>query len=949
MRVSMQRHFLPFVTIPVLATLALAGLFYLPYNAVRNKTIDSFQEQQTLLLNKAVEGIQKYFSTYDAALDYLSEQESIVQMDESGKLLLEDFYAIHQSQILQVSRTDSDGQPLFAVPGQYRAGEGVITQEQLDALLPQKKLHISDIFSLHEGAPVVLLSHPVYRNEIFIGNISFLVPCEVIGRMQIGNLGIEQSALPILFSRNGKTLYARESVLIGKMITDYSSHELQEIRVRMQRHERGYFMLQGGLFDREPESRKNQFGVYLPVDLPGGAYWSLLIVSPENEVMSTMTSFRKQWLTVTGVTLLAVGLLGLGLSWVVLKRQQEKKQREMEEQLVQLLEHAPMGVLLVNENSTISYANKAALHLIESASLQEITGKSLLRFFHKEDLKMISGKIDGLLPDREENLVSIKLMTSGNQERDVMINVTPFMIGAQRNCIVTIQDITEERKVVEVQRRLATAVEQVKELVMITDTDGTIEYVNAAFCEVSGYSVEESLGRSSRILWDDSNDPNMYAQLKQELNQGTVWQGRIVNRRKDGTVFVSASSVSPVRNISGVITHYVTVERDITHETEFESRLQHSQKMEAVGTLAGGIAHDFNNILGAIIGFTDIALLQSMDNLEMQGNLKQIRQAGKRAADLVQQILTFSRESAAEKQAVLVAPVIKESLSLLRASLPATIEIRQQILDPDCMVFADPVQVQQVIMNLFTNAFHSMRETGGILTLRLEKRPAEECEKLVSSVHDECVVMTIQDTGTGIEDETLQRIFTPFFTTKQPGEGTGMGLSVVQGIVEDLKGHIQADSVVGEGTTFTIYLPAINETQEGKILSSEKPLPTGSEHILVVDDEKEIRKTSGMMLKHLGYKVTTSGDPSKVLDLLAAEDREVDLIITDHTMPKMTGVELTRKIAAGFPEIPVILCTGYSDKLNHEIARDAGAQCLMMKPIDLYEMAVAVRSALDRN
>ncbi|WP_051309019.1 PAS domain-containing hybrid sensor histidine kinase/response regulator [Desulfogranum japonicum] len=944
----MQRHFLPFVTIPVLATLALAGLFYLPYNSVRNKTIDNFHGQQTLLLNKAVEGIQKYFATYHTALEYLADQETIVQMDESGKLLLEDFYAIHQSQIFQVSRTDSRGRVMFAVPGYYRAGEGVITQEQLDAVLPQKILHISEEFSLDDGTSVVLFTHPVYRDESFEGNVSFLVPCEVIGRMQVGNLGIEQSALPILFSKNGKTLYARKSDLTGKMITEYSSRELQTIRADMQHHGQGFFQLEDGFFDQENTGkRKRQFGMYIPVDLPGGAYWSLLMVSPENEVLSTMVSFRKQWLMVTGITLLAVGFMGLGLSWIVLKRQQEKKQREMQGQLVQLLEHAPMGVLLVNEKNIISYANRSALGLTESASLKAITGESLLRFFHEEDLKKISGEINGLLPDREEKLISIKLMTCKQQERDVMINVTPFMLGAQKNCIVTIQDITEERKVVEVQRRLATAVEQVKELVMITDTNGTIEYVNATFCDITGYSVEESIGKSSQILWDDANDPKLYAQLKRELIQGTVWQGRIMNRRKDGSVFVSASSVSPVRNMAGVITHYVTVERDITHEVEFESRMQHSQKMEAVGTLAGGIAHDFNNILGAIIGFTDIAMLQNKDNPELHDNLKQIRQAGKRAADLVQQILTFSRETKTEKQAVLVAPVIEESLSLLRASLPTTIEIRQQIIDPDSMVFADPVQVQQIVVNLFTNAFHSMREKGGVLTLKLEKRPTEECEKILSISNGECVALTIQDTGTGMKDETLQRIFTPFFTTKQPGEGTGMGLSVVQGIVDELNGHILVDSVLGEGTTFIIYLPAIQGIQEGKILSSEEPLPTGNEHILVVDDEKEIRKTAGMMLQHLGYTVSTSGDPREVLGMFDDGEENIDLVITDHTMPKMTGVELTRQLHTTHPKVPVILCTGYSDKLNHEVAREAGAHCLMMKPIDLHEMAVAVRSALD--
>jgi two-component system cell cycle sensor histidine kinase/response regulator CckA len=948
-RCGMQRFFLPYVTLPLLATLTLAGLFYLPYNSVRNKTIDAFHEQQTLLLNKAVEGIQKYFATYHTALEYLAHQESIATLDDSGRFLLEDFYAIHQPQILAVIRTDAKGQVDFSVPGYYRGGEGIISPSELAALLPQERLYVSEVFPLVQGGTAALFSEPVFEGDRFQGNISFLVPCETVGRANVEPLALDPTTLTLLFSKQGRTLYSRNTDLLGKMIPDYSSQELLAVSTKMQHHERGYFISEQNLLKGIEPSGKQQFGVYVPVDLPGKTFWSLLVVSPENEVMSTMTSFRKQWMMVTGVTLLAVGIMSIGLSWVVIKRQQEKKRRELEEQLILLLAHAPMGVLLVSEKSVISYANNTALRLMEGISQDEVCGDSLLKYFHKEDLKMISGEINGLMPDRAGNLVSIKMITRRDHERDVMINVTPFQTGNQRNCIVIIQDITEERRVADAQRQLATAVEQVKELVLITDTEGTLEYVNTAFCEVTGYSVEESIGRSAQVLWDESNDRNLYHQLKQLLNQGMVWQGRIMNRRKDGSVFVSASSVSPVRNSAGNITHYVTVQRDITHEMEFESRLQHSQKMEAVGTLAGGIAHDFNNILGAIIGFTDIALLQAEEGSDLHKNLKQIRLGGKRAADLVQQILTFSRESSSEKKAVLVAPVIQESLSLLRASLPATIDIRQRILDPDCMVYADPVQVQQIVVNLFTNAFHSMREKGGVLTLTLEKQLAEEHENLPPTLGGECVCVTVHDTGTGIKDETLPRIFTPFFTTKQPGEGTGMGLSVVQGIVEDLNGTIQVQSVEGEGSTFTICLPATHEGQKGKMLSSEDPLPGGTEHILVIDDEKEIRETASIMLHHLGYKVTTSSNPEEVISILESGEPQIDLVLTDYTMPKMTGIELTRQIVARYPELPVILCTGYSDKLNQQVASEAGACSLMLKPVDLHEMAETVRSALDHD
>jgi CheY-like chemotaxis protein/anti-sigma regulatory factor (Ser/Thr protein kinase) len=361
--------------------------------------------------------------------------------------------------------------------------------------------------------------------------------------------------------------------------------------------------------------------------------------------------------------------------------------------------------------------------------------------------------------------------------------------------------------------------------------------------------------------------------------------------------------------------------------------------MEAIGTLAGGIAHDFNNILGGIVGFTDMALLHAEPGSEVHGNLLHIRQGGRRAADLVQQILTFSRQSAAEKVPVLIAPIIRESLKLLRASLPATIAIDQQLTGADVRVLATPVQIQQIVMNLCTNAFHAMREQGGTLTVRLaEAGDGAEADRLS---------LTVADTGQGIDHDLLDRIFTPFFTTKKPGEGTGMGLSVVHGIVTDLGGEISVQSEPGRGTTFVVLLPVTEARPGSTLVSSEGVLPTGREHILVIDDEKEIRDICRMMLGHLGYTVTTLGRPEEALGLLADARPRIDLVITDQTMPRLTGVELTAAIRRDCPGLPVILCTGYSDRLNYDLAREAGACDLLMKPVDLRGLGAAVRAALD--
>jgi CheY-like chemotaxis protein len=263
------------------------------------------------------------------------------------------------------------------------------------------------------------------------------------------------------------------------------------------------------------------------------------------------------------------------------------------------------------------------------------------------------------------------------------------------------------------------------------------------------------------------------------------------------------------------------------------------------------------------------------------------------------------------------------------------------------MVIAAPVQIQQIVMNLCANAFYSMREKGGHLTIRLEQKTRAELGKAEENGGGDWVALAVEDTGQGIESEILQRIFTPFFTTKEPGEGTGMGLSVVHGIVRELGGEISVQSLQGEGTVFTVLLPVADHGTNGGLTSSEEPLPAGSEHILIVDDEKEIRETCRMMLTHLGYSVTTSGNPLEVLALIQQGQPPIDLVITDQTMPKMTGIDLTSEIRRLRPDIPVILCTGYSDRLNYEIAREAGACDLLMKPMDLRGLSTAVRSALD--
>jgi two-component system, cell cycle sensor histidine kinase and response regulator CckA len=936
------------ITLALLATLILAGLFYLPYLSVRDKTIETFRVQQSLLAQQAGSGIQGYFSTYEKALAYLVQQSSIQHLDESGKTLLQDFFSIHPEDILGIQRLDAAGAPLFATPGKSLDGQGgaAVHCRQIQA---QHKAAVSDVIHLSGDEGRMYFSAVVAPDHRFDGCLSFSLPFTRVAGRHLEQIPLHHGGYALLFSHAGYILTAPDSDLVGKSSESLhgDSDELAQLRTAIAGDEQAIVTLSHDVRTGADRLDRKFYAVVYPFEVPGSTQWSIVLLTPTREVLGAMAEFRSQWFIVTVVAIIAVGLLSLFLSGIVTRRREEQRLRAVEEQLAGLLDLAPMGVFLLAVDNTVIYANKEAEHMIAEDGEEKVIGRCFIDLLHPDSRLPVAASIRDLAAGQAISMDSLQLLRFFGNVRDVVITATPYRLGQQSQCIVIVRDVTEERRTAARQRRLAAAVDQVKEAVLIADSTGIIDYVNAALSEMTGYSREECGGQPVRMLWAREQDAHFSQKIEDVVDLGEVWRGRIVNQRKNGSLFVAAATVSPVRDAGGAVTHFVVVQRDITHEVEIESRMRQAQKMEAIGTLAGGIAHDFNNILGGIIGFTDMALLHSPPDSEIHHNLLHIRQGGKRAADLVQQILTFSRQSAMEKVPVGVAPLIKESLRLLRATLPSTIDIIQDLQADDAMVMAAPVQIQQIVMNLCANAFYSMREMGGHLTIRLDHKTRAELGKVEENGGGDWVALVVEDTGQGIEGDMLQRIFTPFFTTKEPGEGTGMGLSVVHGIVQELGGEITVQSQPGTGTVFTVLLPVVSHGLSGSLTSSEEPLPTGTEHILIVDDEQEIRETCRMMLAHLGYTVTTTGNPLEVLTLIEQAQPPVDLVITDQTMPKMTGVDLTTELRRFRPDMPVILCTGYSDRLNYDIAREAGACDLLMKPMDLRGLSTAVRSALD--
>ncbi len=379
-----------------------------------------------------------------------------------------------------------------------------------------------------------------------------------------------------------------------------------------------------------------------------------------------------------------------------------------------------------------------------------------------------------------------------------------------------------------------------------------------------------------------------------------------------------------------------------------ESYLRQAQKMEAIGTLAGGIAHDFNNILAAIIGYTDLSLYAESCSGSLKRNLEQIKKASNRARDLVSQILSFSRTEEFNDDAVDIGPIIREALKLLRATIPSSIEIKQNIPDGLGRIIVDPTKIYQVLMNLCTNAAHAMRNREGVVTVLFE-RVAEEVNPLASNGHarSPCLRLTIADTGVGMAPEVMSRIFDPYFTTKEKGEGTGLGLAVVHGIVRSTGGEMQVESVLGQGSSFHVYFPCIIKGLESEGDDVSVHMPVGNERILFVDDETTLSEMAGQMLEKLGYTVSVLSSSVEAWELFSRTPDAFDLLITDQTMPDVSGMGLARKVLALRPELPVILYTGYSAAVDGDEVKRLGIRQFLMKPLSMNVLAEAVRNTLD--
>ena len=629
---------------------------------------------------------------------------------------------------------------------------------------------------------------------------------------------------------------------------------------------------------------------------------------------------------------------------------EEERLSESEELFRTAFEYAPIGMALLGVDGRFLQVNLALCRMM-GYSMEEMLSRDFQGMTHEEDLPQSLHAVEDMLSG---NMYTIQLEKRyvHKEGRDVWALVNASLVKNSDNIplyfVTQIQDITARKQTEQELALLAATCRQTAEGLAIVNMDGIIHFVNPAFEELTGLNQEEAVGRPwSQLPFALDHAKNFHG-MWEKIERGEVWTGSVAFERADGEAVAMEMTVSPIRDRKGRITHCAFIQRDVTQERKMEMHLRQAQKMEAIGTLAGGIAHDFNNILAAILGYTELAQLKAGENSPLRSNLAQICKGAERARDLVRQILTFSRQREQPLKPLQVSVVVKEVLKLLRASLPSTIEINPKIVS-NSHISADPTQIHQVVMNLCTNSAHAMKGTGGVMTITLEDVTLDShaLQAYAGIKAGEHVHLSVSDTGHGMSEHVLTRAFDPFFTTKGPGEGTGMGLAVVHGIVKSHGGAIAVESELGKGTTVRVLFPRHEgeKEKEGQLPRTHF-MEGGDESILVVDDEKELVETIQQMLTHLGYRVTVCSGSYEALQVFRENPLAFDLLITDQTMPAMTGLELARMVFEIREDLPVILCSGFTDAQELKENPSFGIRAFLAKPLLMADLAAAIRQVL---
>ena len=636
------------------------------------------------------------------------------------------------------------------------------------------------------------------------------------------------------------------------------------------------------------------------------------------------------------------------------RKRAEEALRQNAETFRKLFELAPDGIYLSDMEGVFIDGNRAAEEIV-GYKKEELIGQSYLTLgvLPPDQLPKAVALLNENLNGNATGPDDLTLIRKDGESVTVEVMTIPITLQNQKAILGIARDISERKKAAaaleESEEKYRNILESIDDGYYEVDLAGNFTFFNDSMCRILGYPREELMGKNNREYMDEDNAKMIFKAFNTVYRTGLSTKAlgwKLIC--KDGSECFVETVVSLITDADKKAIGFRGIARDVTDRIRLEEQLRHAHKMESIGTLAGGVAHDFNNILHMIIGNTELALIDIPEDNPAHGNLEQVKSASLRAAGIVQQLLNFSRKTDREYKPIGAITVLQEALKFLRSTIPTTIEIRTRITTDETIIMADPIQINQVLINICTNAAQAMETSGGVIDVKVENVDLDD--KDIVSLPDlsagEYVKTTIRDTGPGITPEIQDRIFDPYFTTKVAGEGSGMGLAVAHGIVKSHNGAIAVDSQVNQGTVFTIFFPAVPK-KPVVTADSQAEIPQGKESILFVDDEETIADMAFLMLERLGYQVVKATDPSKALALFRSRPHEFDLVITDMTMPQMNGVQFSEKLNAIRSDIPVILCTGHSTLIDEQKVKQYGIAAYLAKPITMREMALTIRQVID--
>ena len=629
------------------------------------------------------------------------------------------------------------------------------------------------------------------------------------------------------------------------------------------------------------------------------------------------------------------------------RKQREEELVESEEWYRSLVENSFDGIF-VQKGPKIIFANPR-FHEMLGYDHGELDGMDHWLVYHKDyQVSARRHAIERMRGEKNPPQDEVKLRRKDGASFFCETSARKITVKGETGVEVWVRDISKRMKAEAVQRRLATAVDQAAEAIVITDTRGNILYANPSFERITGYSREEAIGKTPRILSSGRHDRSFYRDLWQTIIKGNSWSGCFVNKKKDGTLYHEDATISPVRDSFGKIVNYVAVKKDVTLEMTLQKQLVQAQKMEAIGTLAGGIAHDFNNLLQVILGTTEVLLWGKSEAEPDRANLQKVYDAGKRGDDLVRSLLTFSRQQPTKLRAVDLNEETVNVSKLLTSTIPKTIKIDLRLSGALDTIYADPTQVAQVLMNLAVNARDAMPD-GGVLTIESANVQLDEkyCNTNPEVKPGRYVSLTVSDNGCGMDRKTLDNIFHPFFTTKEVGKGTGLGLATVYGIVMRHHGHIEHSSELGHGTTFKIYFPVVDKEEDTEPTKGVANIRGGKETILLVEDEEIVRDLAASLLMDFGYEVITATNGKEALKIYQRHRERIALVILDFLMPEMDGRQCLNQILKLDPKAKIIIVSGYGADGTADRMLKEGARKFLDKPYEAMNLLQVAREVLD--